>query len=94
MSKEILKTLCSGLPLDPLPENLGRSPNKAHAATRPINLNKSEKQLALKNALRYFPAKYHKLLAKEFAQELENYGHIYMYRFLPKISMKYFVFLI
>ena len=45
-------------------------------------------QLALKNALRYFPSRLHKTLAGEFATELEQYGHIYMYRFLPPICMK------
>lgn len=89
MVNEILKNLCSGLPLDPLPENRGPTPNIAHAAKRAINLNKSEKQLAITNALRYFPSNLHKLLAKEFAEELETYGHIYMYRFLPQIQMKY-----
>ncbi len=84
----MLKELCSGLPLDPLPENLGPTKNIAHAARRPINLNSSERKLALQNSLRYFPARLHKQLAKEFAHELAEYGHIYMYRFKPKIQMK------
>lgn len=49
-------------------------------------------KLALKNALRYFPKSLHKLLAKEFEDELNQYGHIYMYRFLPDIRMKYYKF--
>lgn len=40
-------------------------------------------QLALRNALRYFPKEHHAVLAPEFAQELADYGHIYMYRFRP-----------
>lgn len=45
-------------------------------------------QLAIRNALRYFPASVHGELAVEFAEELREYGHIYMYRFLPDIAMK------
>jgi len=45
-------------------------------------------QLALQNALRYFPCHLHATLAPEFAQELRKYGHIYMYRFCPAIEMK------
>lgn len=39
--------------------------------------------MAVKNALRYFPEKWHKELAQEFYEELKAYGHIYMYRFRP-----------
>jgi len=45
-------------------------------------------QLALANALRYFPPDLHSTLAVEFAEELRSYGHIYMYRFLPDIEMR------
>lgn len=45
-------------------------------------------QLALQNALRYFPSTCHHTLAPEFAQELREYGHIYMYRFRPDIEMR------
>lgn len=45
-------------------------------------------QLALRNALRYFPPSHHATLAPEFAQELRQYGHIYMYRFCPTLPMK------
>uniref|UniRef100_A0A670IY51 Urocanate hydratase 1 n=1 Tax=Podarcis muralis TaxID=64176 RepID=A0A670IY51_PODMU len=45
-------------------------------------------QLALKNALRYFPSSFHEVLAPEFAKELRDYGHIYMYRFCPRIEMR------
>jgi len=54
-----------------------------HAPKRKDILNKEEKKLALKNALRYFPAKHHAVLAPEFYHELETYGRIYMYRFRP-----------
>ena len=45
-------------------------------------------QLALKNALRYFPPGVQEVLAPEFAQELRLYGHIYMYRFCPDLEMR------
>ncbi len=41
-------------------------------------------QLALRNALRYVPTEFHDILAPEFAQELKDYGHVYMYRFMPE----------
>jgi urocanate hydratase len=54
-----------------------------HAPIRKDILSKEEKKLALKNALRYFPEKHHAILAPEFAEELQKYGRIYMYRFRP-----------
>ena len=45
-------------------------------------------QLALSNALRYFEPSLHAELAKEFAEELRTYGHIYMYRFLPDVELR------
>ena len=50
-------------------------------------LNKAEKQLALRNALRYFHPKHHSLLVKEFQQELKDYGRIYMHRLRPDYAM-------
>uniref|UniRef100_A0A671VYT0 Urocanate hydratase n=1 Tax=Sparus aurata TaxID=8175 RepID=A0A671VYT0_SPAAU len=44
--------------------------------------------LALRNALRYFPPALHVTLAPEFAQELRQHGHIYMYRFCPTLRMR------
>ncbi|AWG23784.1 urocanate hydratase [Flavobacterium kingsejongi] len=54
-----------------------------HAPKRKEILSPDEKKLALRNALRYFPADQHAILAKEFLAELETYGRIYMYRFRP-----------
>lgn len=59
-----------------------------HAPIRKEILNAAEKKLALRNALRYFPKKHHSVLAKEFAQELKDYGRIYMYRFRPDYEIK------
>ena len=50
-------------------------------------LSKEEKQLAIRNALRYFPKNWHEELALEFAQELKEFGRIYMYRFKPNYNM-------
>uniref|UniRef100_A0A3Q3XCT4 urocanate hydratase n=1 Tax=Mola mola TaxID=94237 RepID=A0A3Q3XCT4_MOLML len=83
-----LKDLCSGLPLDPLPPNRGRDPGMPHAPIRTPNLTAEEERLALRNALRYFPASHHATLAPEFAQELRQHGHIYMYRFCPTLRMR------
>uniref|UniRef100_A0A8D3CHJ9 urocanate hydratase n=1 Tax=Scophthalmus maximus TaxID=52904 RepID=A0A8D3CHJ9_SCOMX len=83
-----LKEICSGLPLDPLPLNRGRDPNVPHAPIRTPNLTAEEERLALRNALRYFPPSHHATLASEFAQELRQYGHIYMYRFCPTLHLR------
>src|SRR5690606_352613 len=59
----------------------------SHAPKRKEILTAEEKKLALKNALLYFEAKHHPVLAKEFAEELKKYGRIYMYRFRPDYKM-------
>ncbi|MFA5641290.1 MAG: urocanate hydratase [Bacteroidales bacterium] len=58
-----------------------------HAPKRKDILSLQEKKLAIKNALRYFPKEFHTELASEFAQELKEYGRIYMYRFRPKYKI-------
>ncbi|MEN8857307.1 MAG: urocanate hydratase [Flavobacteriaceae bacterium] len=58
-----------------------------HAPKRKEILSKEEKELALRNALRYFDAKHHAELLPEFAEELDKYGRIYMYRFRPNYEM-------
>ena len=60
----------------------------SHAPVRKDILNAEEKKLALRNALRYFPAAHHATLAPEFAKELKEYGRIYMHRFRPAHEMK------
>ena len=76
------KLISLGIP-DKLPDFKPRIPNLSHAPNRIDSLSKKEKALALKNALRYFPKSQHKILGKEFSEELNNYGRIYMYRFQP-----------
>lgn len=50
-------------------------------------LSVEEKKLAVRNALRYFPAAWHAELAPEFANELNTFGRIYMHRFKPEYAM-------
>lgn len=59
-----------------------------HAPKRKDILSKEEKQLALRNALRYFPKEQHAELLPEFHDELTRFGRIYMYRFRPDYEMK------
>ena len=70
-----------------LPEPKPYDPTINHAPKRKEILNSEEKVLAIRNALRYFPAEHHEALAAEFAQELKEYGRIYMYRFRPDYEM-------
>jgi len=54
------------------------------ASTREFTLSRKETELALKNALRYIPEKWHTVLAQEFLDELLTTGRIYGYRFRPE----------
>ena len=85
-SDSFAKSITEGIP-DILPEPKTYDPHINHAPRRKQILTKEEKQLALRNALRYFPKKHHEVLAPEFAQEMETYGRIYMHRFRPDIKM-------
>lgn len=79
--------ILAGIPQDRLPEPKPYDKTINHAPKRKDILTAEEKMLALKNALRYFPAKFHAELAPEFAKELRDYGRIYMYRFRPSYDM-------
>ncbi len=61
--------------------------NVNHAPKRKDILTPEQKRLAVRNALRYFPPQLHAALAPEFAQELHDYGRIYMYRYRPAYKM-------
>ena len=76
----------AGIP-DVLPEAKPYHTDINHAPRRKDILTAEEKKLALRNALRYFPKKFHPILAPEFAQELHDYGRIYMYRFRPEYDI-------
>ena len=57
--------------------------NVNHAPKRKKILSEAEVKLALRNALRYFEPKHHSELIREFLEELDTFGRIYMYRFRP-----------
>lgn len=80
------QAILEGIP-DILPAKQEYDLSANHAPKRKDILSVKEKKLALRNALRYFDIKFHKELAKEFADELETYGRIYMYRFRPDYKM-------
>lgn len=71
----------------PLPSKKTYDPKINHAPKRKDILSEEEKKLALRNALRYFEPQHHAALLPEFAEELEKYGRIYMYRFRPDYEM-------
>lgn len=71
-----------------LPASKPYDPDVNHAPRRKDILTPAEKELALANALRYFPVEQHAELAPEFAEELRRYGRIYMYRLRPDYEMK------
>ncbi|DAZ94151.1 TPA: hypothetical protein N0F65_007351 [Lagenidium giganteum] len=79
-----LSSLARGIPAE-LPAHPGAHPDASipRAPRRTANLTQDELVLAVKNALRYFPAALHETLAPEFAQELKDEGHIYMHRYRP-----------
>ena len=78
--------ISEGIP-DQLPEAKNYDLTVNHAPRRKEVLSVQEKKLALKNALRYFPEKFHYRLAPEFLDELNRFGRIYMYRFRPDYPM-------
>lgn len=85
-NEEFKAAIRAGIP-DVLPEPREYDKEVNHAPKRKEILTEDEKKLALRNALRYFPKKFHKTLASEFAAELRDYGRIYMYRFRPTYEM-------
>ena len=80
--EQILQGIPAELPkIKAYPTEINRAPKRKDV------LSKEEKLLAVRNALRYFPAKWHQELAVEFAQELKDYGRIYMHRFKPDYNI-------
>ena len=84
--QEFQADIRAGIP-DRLPAAKPYDKQIDHAPKRKDILSDEEKARALKNALRYFPARHHAVLAKEFAEELRRYGRIYMYRLRPDYEM-------
>ena len=73
---------------DTLPEYPTFIKGIRRAPKREMSLNAKEIKLALKNALRYIPKKWHETIAPEFLDELLTHGRIYGYRFRPKGQIK------
>lgn len=74
--------ILQGIPSE-LPAPKPYDSNVNHAPKRKDILSKDEKKLGIRNALRYFPEEFHNELGSEFANELKEYGRIYMHRFRP-----------
>jgi urocanate hydratase len=86
-TSDFKKLVSEGIP-EHLPDIKPYENNLNHAPKRRNILSIPEKRLAIKNALRYFPEKFHPVLAGEFARELEDFGRIYMYRFRPDYEIR------
>lgn len=86
-SAEFKRSVSEGIP-GYLPEPKPYDHTINHAPRRKEILSREEKKLALRNALRYFPAEFHRVLAPEFAGELHDTGRIYMYRYRPEYEIK------
>ncbi len=78
--------ILQGIPKE-LPQKKSLNPKVSRAPKRKQILTLEEKKLALRNALRYFPNNWHELLAEEFLEELNEFGRIYMYRFMPEYTI-------
>ena len=91
MKNQQEKTMFRELILKGIPEILpDKKPYPVGVNSAPIRkniLSREEKQLAIRNALRYFPTEWHQILASEFAEELKKYGRIYMHRFKPEYKL-------
>lgn len=81
------ESIKQGIP-DTLPAPYVYDSNVNHAPKRKKILSEAEEELALRNALRYFEPKHHATLLPEFKKELQDYGRIYMYRFMPAYEIK------
>ena len=82
-SEEMLRRyIAEGIP-DELPQAPSLNELYDRTPERKQILSTEEKKLAVSNALRYFPKKWHKILASEFLAELNSLGRIYMHRFRP-----------
>ena len=86
-NEEFRRLVSEGIPVS-LPEPKPFDPNVSHTPKRKDILTHEEKKLAVRNALRYFPPRFHSVLAPEFAAELSERGRIYMYRFRPDYEIK------
>lgn len=73
---------------DTLPEASLFKEGIRRAPDRGFRLTEAQTAIALKNALRYVPEKFHSALVPEFLEELRSRGRIYGYRFRPEGGLK------
>ena len=83
---DVAAAIRRGIPAT-IPPYPAEDPSIPRAPRRAMVLEPHEQQLALANALRYFPAEQHAALAPEFADELRRFGRIYMLRYRPTYPM-------
>ncbi|MCL2323331.1 MAG: urocanate hydratase [Oscillospiraceae bacterium] len=82
-NKSIKDSMTVKLTREDMAQELNFDKKYRRAPKRAMTLSKNEIKLAVKNALRYIEEEFHEELAKEFYDELMNYGRIYGYRFRP-----------
>jgi urocanate hydratase len=87
IQNDFQRAILAGIPAQ-LPAPKPYNTSISHAPKRKDILTPDEKKLAIRNALRYFAPEHHAVLAQEFADELQRYGRIYMYRFRPDYDIK------
>ena len=78
--------VAEGIPAT-LPDAPPMDPDVPRAPVRAMLLSEAEQQLAVDNALRYFPRAQHAVLRPEFEHELADFGRIYMHRLRPAYAM-------
>ena len=84
--KSFEQEVLEGIPTS-LPDAPREDPSISRAPKRRLTLDRSEQELAVRNALRYFPEHLHGVLAEEFLYELQRFGRIYMLRYRPQHSI-------
>jgi len=82
-NSDITKAMTVKLEWGELPPEPVFEPGIRRAPMRQAALTPAQEALALRNALRYIPEKWHEKLAPEFLAELRTRGRIYGYRFRP-----------
>ena len=85
-SSDFKSAILEGIPAN-LPSKRDYDSSISHAPVRKDILSEEDKKLAVRNALRYFDAEHHAVLAPEFAKELADFGRIYMHRYRPDYSI-------
>ena len=76
------------LDMERLPSRPIFEPGIRRAPRREADMSPAQERLALRNALRYIPPRWHAELASEFLAELREHGRIYGYRFRPAGSLQ------